>query len=173
MIVAVKCFLQEILVDKPLKKFVTSEKICTFVTPTATETRFLSPTETRSLSPTETPRFHFYLLCGSSSVGRASASQAEGREFEPRLPLPLARCPRHRAFFMPHSAPYIANISCPIFCLTSPTTCGQGSCYRPSSADNSTEKAYTDKRLETWGLCRMWVAVCSLLCFTALSLVVA
>ena len=30
----------------------------------------------------------YYLLqCGSSSVGRASASQAEGREFEPRLPL--------------------------------------------------------------------------------------
>ena len=27
--------------------------------------------------------------CGSSSVGRASASQAEGREFEPRLPLML------------------------------------------------------------------------------------
>ena len=26
--------------------------------------------------------------CGSSSVGRASASQAEGRGFEPRLPLP-------------------------------------------------------------------------------------
>jgi hypothetical protein len=25
--------------------------------------------------------------CGSSSVGRASASQAEGREFEPRFPL--------------------------------------------------------------------------------------
>ena len=25
--------------------------------------------------------------CGSSSVGRASASQAEGRGFEPRLPL--------------------------------------------------------------------------------------
>ena len=25
--------------------------------------------------------------CGSSSVGRASASQAEGREFESRLPL--------------------------------------------------------------------------------------
>ena len=25
--------------------------------------------------------------CGSSSVGRASASQAGGREFEPRLPL--------------------------------------------------------------------------------------
>ena len=54
MIAAVKCFLQEILVDKPLKKFVTSEKICTFVTPTVTETRFLSPTETRFLSPTET-----------------------------------------------------------------------------------------------------------------------
>ena len=27
--------------------------------------------------------------CGSSSVGRASASQAEGRGFEPRLPLTL------------------------------------------------------------------------------------
>ncbi len=27
--------------------------------------------------------------CGSSSVGRASASQAEGHEFEPRLPLLL------------------------------------------------------------------------------------
>ena len=26
-------------------------------------------------------------FCGSSSVGRASASQAEGRGFEPRLPL--------------------------------------------------------------------------------------
>ena len=26
-------------------------------------------------------------ICGSSSVGRASASQAEGREFESRLPL--------------------------------------------------------------------------------------
>ena len=28
--------------------------------------------------------------CGSSSVGRASAFQAEGREFEPRLPLQKA-----------------------------------------------------------------------------------
>ncbi len=27
------------------------------------------------------------IICGSSSVGRASASQAEGREFESRLPL--------------------------------------------------------------------------------------
>ena len=27
------------------------------------------------------------LICGSSSVDRASAFQAEGREFEPRLPL--------------------------------------------------------------------------------------
>ena len=26
-------------------------------------------------------------ICGSSSVGRASAFQAEGREFEPRFPL--------------------------------------------------------------------------------------
>jgi hypothetical protein len=32
-----------------------------------------------------TPRHHG--LSGSSSVGRASAFQAEGREFEPRLPL--------------------------------------------------------------------------------------
>ena len=29
----------------------------------------------------------FPKVCGSSSVGRASASQAEGHEFEPRLPL--------------------------------------------------------------------------------------
>ena len=29
--------------------------------------------------------------CGSSSVGRASASQAEGRGFEPRLPLCILR----------------------------------------------------------------------------------
>ncbi len=29
----------------------------------------------------------FFLLRGSSSVDRASAFQAEGREFEPRLPL--------------------------------------------------------------------------------------
>ena len=28
-------------------------------------------------------------LCGSSSVGRASAFQAERREFEPRLPLSI------------------------------------------------------------------------------------
>ena len=27
------------------------------------------------------------VICGNSSVGRASASQAEGREFESRLPL--------------------------------------------------------------------------------------
>ena len=31
--------------------------------------------------------FAHYLSCGSSSVDRASAFQAEGREFEPRLPL--------------------------------------------------------------------------------------
>ena len=30
---------------------------------------------------------HLYAQCGNSSVGRASASQAEGRGFEPRLPL--------------------------------------------------------------------------------------
>ncbi len=28
-----------------------------------------------------------WLTCGNSSVGRALASQAEGREFEPRFPL--------------------------------------------------------------------------------------
>ena len=31
----------------------------------------------------------FILKSGSSSVGRASAFQAEGRGFEPRLPLPV------------------------------------------------------------------------------------
>ena len=31
--------------------------------------------------------FVFFLYCGSSSVGRASASQAEGRGFETRFPL--------------------------------------------------------------------------------------
>ena len=30
--------------------------------------------------------------CGSSSVDRASAFQAEGREFEPRLPLKKEQC---------------------------------------------------------------------------------
>ncbi len=33
------------------------------------------------------PRYYYYFDCGSSSVDRASAFQAEGREFEPRLPL--------------------------------------------------------------------------------------
>ena len=33
------------------------------------------------------PRHHEIILCGSSSVGRASAFQAECREFDPRLPL--------------------------------------------------------------------------------------
>lgn len=38
-------------------------------------------------------RFGYLLrhLCGSSSVGRALASQAKGHEFEPRLPLSLLR----------------------------------------------------------------------------------
>ena len=31
-------------------------------------------------------------FCGSSSVDRASAFQAEGREFEPRLPLQVCQC---------------------------------------------------------------------------------
>ena len=34
----------------------------------------------------------FILKSGSSSVGRASAFQAEGRGFEPRLPLKLRQC---------------------------------------------------------------------------------
>ena len=33
----------------------------------------------------------FFKARGSSSVGRASAFQAEGREFEPRLPLDMKR----------------------------------------------------------------------------------
>ena len=45
--------------------------------------------------------------CGNSSVGRASASQAEGREFEPRLPLSggvvvLSDC---AAFLLPYPTP--------------------------------------------------------------------
>lgn len=32
------------------------------------------------------------VFCGSSSVGRASASQAEGRGFESRLPLFFCAC---------------------------------------------------------------------------------
>ena len=35
---------------------------------------------------------NFEEICGSSSVGRASAFQAEGRGFEPRLPLQLRQC---------------------------------------------------------------------------------
>ena len=31
-------------------------------------------------------------ICGSSSVGRALAFQAKGREFEPRLPLQICPC---------------------------------------------------------------------------------
>ena len=41
------------------------------------------------------------ILCGSSSVGRASAFQAECREFDPRLPLhyePLAQSVEHMTF---------------------------------------------------------------------------
>ena len=33
------------------------------------------------------PRYYYYFDCGSSSVDRALAFQAEGRGFEPRLPL--------------------------------------------------------------------------------------
>ena len=43
--------------------------------------------------------------CGSSSVDRASAFQAEGREFEPRLPLYQVSTPQLKPFFitlLPH-----------------------------------------------------------------------
>ncbi len=37
--------------------------------------------------------------CGSSSVGRAWASQAQGRGFEPRLPLIQTKSTHHYYFF--------------------------------------------------------------------------
>ena len=40
------------------------------------------------------PRAMLRVACGGSSVGRASASQAEGREFEPRPPLSSFPTPR-------------------------------------------------------------------------------
>ena len=48
-------------------------------------------------SPTKSPKgndrvFLLKKTSGSSSVGRASAFQAEGRGFEPRLPLQLRQC---------------------------------------------------------------------------------
>ena len=91
----------EIIVDKPLKKFVTSEKICTFVTPTATETRFLSPTET--------PRFHFYLF---------NAVVAQLVEHQ----LPKLRVASSSLVYrsLRRDVPDIAPFSCPIPPLTSP-----------------------------------------------------
>ena len=44
------------------------------------------------------------IYCGSSSVDRASAFQAEGREFEPRLPLKKPRKSFSR-FFCIHTFP--------------------------------------------------------------------
>ena len=38
------------------------------------------------------------LICGSSSVDRASAFQAEGREFEPRLPLNVLQYTLHKVY---------------------------------------------------------------------------
>ncbi len=38
------------------------------------------------------PALPTFFICGSSSVGRASAFQAEGRGFEPRLPLIVSQC---------------------------------------------------------------------------------
>ena len=40
-------------------------------------------------------------ICGSSSVDRASAFQAEGREFEPRLPLYQVSTPQLKPFLFP------------------------------------------------------------------------
>ena len=44
------------------------------------------------LLPQEARHVFGLFLSGSSSVGRASAFQAEGRGFEPRLPLQLRQC---------------------------------------------------------------------------------
>ena len=44
------------------------------------------------LLPQEARRVFGLFFSGSSSVGRASAFQAEGRGFEPRLPLQLRQC---------------------------------------------------------------------------------
>jgi hypothetical protein len=41
----------------------------------------------------------YIIYCGSSSVGRASAFQAEGREFESRLPLHIFQTPGAKDFF--------------------------------------------------------------------------
>ena len=46
-------------------------------------------------------------LCGSSSVDRASAFQAEGREFEPRLPLKGKSTIFMADFFMLQSVMYV------------------------------------------------------------------
>jgi hypothetical protein len=44
--------------------------------------------------------------CGSSSVGRASASQAEGRGFEPHLPLHIYRKPFSKGKEGKHTASF-------------------------------------------------------------------
>ncbi len=62
----------------------------------------LRPTEVRTLPCPPTSSLH--CRCGSSSVGRASAFQAEGREFESRLPLKrFRRLPRRGVIFLEYS----------------------------------------------------------------------
>ena len=52
-----------------------------------------SPTKARQLTDRAfILKRNFQMNCGSSSVGRASAFKAEGRGFEPRLPLQLRQC---------------------------------------------------------------------------------
>ena len=62
------------------------------------------PAETTYRAPLQKLSIHctlFHRICGSSSVGRASASQAECREFEPRPPL------RGRSSVVEH---HVANV---------------------------------------------------------------
>ncbi|MEY4106566.1 MAG: hypothetical protein RL181_908, partial [Bacteroidota bacterium] len=52
------------------------------------------------------------LRCGNSSVGRASASQAEGRGFESRFPLQKP-CPNRQGFFSQVADAHAAATTCP------------------------------------------------------------
>ena len=49
--------------------------------------------------------------CGNSSVGRVEASQASGREFEPRLPLKMQHNPTGCAVLFPYTPPIPQNFA--------------------------------------------------------------
>ena len=51
-----------------------------------------------SLPTTKSNELRFQAQCGSSSVDRALAFQAKGREFEPRLPLSLRHLAMHLSY---------------------------------------------------------------------------